>query len=406
MKKAIFTVLLGQYDTLKPPPKYPGWDAVLFTDHNYPSHKTRGWIVNKVSTDSPAKDSRKYKFLSHKYLPHHDLVCHIDASMVLKKQPPNEPMWFHHPRRNNVTVEAKRIIQLQKEAPQTIKAQLDFYAKEGFKDNTGLYQNGLFVRRHTPEQNAMCELVYKTLLAYSCRDQLSLPYAIWKTGVKPEGLTPGIDFLRWVTISPHTKRPQFTQQVKLSAGGTNVHHITPGRADKNLGLAVNSIISALPDQDWICLRDIDTMPPYHLPFFKQCEDIARESNFHLVGCITNRLGLKYQLHNGEFSENFDLKHHAGIGKQRFEQYGSTVENTKQSIAGLFMLFPKSTWLRVKGFPEGGIRINGSFVDWHFSEAVRNAGMRVGIAQGIYLVHNYRMWTEPSKNARRETKHLG
>lgn len=406
MKKAIFTVLLGQYDTLKPPPKFPGWDAVLFTDHNYPTHKTRGWIVNKVSSSNPAKDSRMYKFLSHKYLPHHDLVCHIDASMVLKKEPPSAPLWFKHPRRNSVSVEAKRIIQLKKESPQTINNQLEFYRKEGFPDTIGLFQNGLFVRRHTPEQNSLCELTYNTIVTQSCRDQLALPYAIWKTGIKPEGLTPGSEFLKCVNIDNHSKRPQFVQQIKTQSGGVNVHHITPGRADKNLGLAVNSIISALPDQDWICLRDIDTMPPYHLPFFKQCEDIARESNYHLVGCITNRLGLKYQLHNGEFSEDFNLMNHMVIGKQRFDQYGSHVEGTRNSIAGLFMLFPKSTWLRVKGFPEGGIRINGSFVDWHFSEAVRNAGMRVGIAQGIYLVHNYRMWTEESKNARRETAHLG
>ena len=39
-----------------------------------------------------------------------------------------------------------------------------------------------------------------------------------------------------------------------------VHHITPGRSDLNYGKSINDIIYSLPDEDWICLRDIDTIP--------------------------------------------------------------------------------------------------------------------------------------------------
>ena len=69
-------------------------------------------------------------------------------------------------------------------------------------------------------------------------------------------------------------------------GNIQVHHITPGRSDKNFGRSINQLIENLSDEDWICLRDIDTMPLHHRVFFKQCEDIANSGEFDLVGCMT------------------------------------------------------------------------------------------------------------------------
>ena len=66
-----------------------------------------------------------------------------------------------------------------------------------------------------------------------------------------------------------------------------VHHITPGRADLNFGKAINHVIEFLPDDDWVCLRDIDTLPLHHRVFFKQCEDIANSGEWDLVSCKTN-----------------------------------------------------------------------------------------------------------------------
>jgi len=177
----------------------------------------------------------------------------------------------------------------------------------------------------------------------------------------------------------------------------NVHHITPGRADKDLGRATNDLIRGLPADDWICLRDIDTMPLHHRVFFKQCEDIARDGTFQLVSCMTNRLGLTYQLHGGKASDNWDMKHHYEIALDRFIEYGSEVsEIPRPFIAGVMMLFPVWLWMEVGEFPEGGIQIKGKFLDYIFSDAVRQLGHRVGVAKGIYLFHSYRNWGESTR----------
>jgi len=172
-----------------------------------------------------------------------------------------------------------------------------------------------------------------------------------------------------------------------------VHHITPGKADLNFGKAINDVIEFVPNEDWICLRDIDTLPLHHRVFFKQCEEIAESGEYDLVSCITNRLGVKYQLHNGELSDNFDIRHHLQIANDRYNEYGSTVEESPGNIAGVMMLFSKQTWEDVGRFKEGGVQVNGSFLDYIFSSTVKKIGGKIGIAKGIYLFHIYREWEE-------------
>jgi len=182
-----------------------------------------------------------------------------------------------------------------------------------------------------------------------------------------------------------------------------VHHITPGRADKDLGRALNELIEFLSDEDWICVRDIDTFPLHHRAFFKQCEDIAEANEFDLVSCMTNRQGVLYQCHNGICSEDFNIKNHVKIAHERYDKYGSLVEESPNPlIAGVMMLFSKQTWEDVGRFPEGGIAYKGSYLDNVLSRYVEKIGGKIGIAKGIYMFHLYREW---GKEPRYEQSHL-
>lgn len=172
-----------------------------------------------------------------------------------------------------------------------------------------------------------------------------------------------------------------------------IHHITPGRTDLNFGKSINDLIEFLPDEDWICLRDIDTVPLHHRVFFKQCEDIAKSGEYDLVSCMTNRLGIAYQLHDGKISNNFDINFHLKIAHDRYNKHGSNVSEAPGPIAGLLMLFSKQTWEDVGRFREGGVQVNGSFLDFLFSRHVKKIGGKIGIAKGMYLFHIYREWAD-------------
>jgi len=187
-----------------------------------------------------------------------------------------------------------------------------------------------------------------------------------------------------------------------------IAYIKQGRSDKNLGKSINDLVRHLPDDWWICSMDIDTIPVYHEIFYKTIEALT-QSDYALIGCMTNRIGLKHQLHNGELSQNWDLQHHRQIAKDRFKEYGTKITECNfevgklaDTIAGFFLLFPKRTWNEVGGFPEGGIRIGPDMIDYIFNDKIKRKGLKIGIAQGLYIFHQYR---PDHVNPRARTEHL-
>jgi len=389
-KKVVYTVVLGGYDEISPAPKFEGWDFVVFTDDL--SINADGWYIINIDGDDK-KECRKYKFLSHVYLSGYDLVCYIDGNVRLIAEPPSHPIWFTHRMHNSVYQFAMtRSIDLD-----MIKRQIRYYMELRFSDKLGLYHNNFFVRSNRNEvQNKLMEKVWDVIEEHTDVDELAVPFAMWVTQSRMENIQHQSLQSRYIKVKPHKKQQEDKKNV-------SVHHITPGRSDKNIGRAINEIIERLPENDWICLRDIDTLPMYHEKIYQQCEDIARAGEFDLVGCMTNRLGLHYQLVGGRKSNDSDVMNHRKIAVDLYKQHGYNVMPIQQVIGGLFVLFPKSTWRQVGGFPEGGIQIQGHFFDYHFCKKVMQHRLRIGIAKGIYLFHYYRF--EHGEDTRKAISHL-
>lgn len=391
-KKVVYTVVLGEYDEISPAPKFEGWDFIVFTDDILLN--SDGWTKYLVEgCKDLQKESRRYKFLSHVYLSEYDLVCYIDGNVRLMSEPPSHPIWFSHRLRNSVYEEAMtRFIDVD-----MIKRQIRYYMELRFSDKGGLYHNNFFVRSNRNEvQNKLMEKVWDIVSEHTAVDELVVPFAMWVTQTRMENIQSQALQSRYIKVKPHKKQIEDKRKV-------NVHHITPGRSDKNIGRAINEIVKALPDNDWICLRDIDTLPMYHEKIYQQCEEIAQAGEFDLVGCMTNRLGLHYQLVGGRKSNDSDILNHRKIGVDLYNKHGNEIMPIQQVIGGLFMLFPKSAWKQVGGFPEGGIQIQGHFFDYHFCKKVMQQRLRIGIAKGIYLFHYYRF--EHGEDTRKAVAHL-
>ena len=376
MKKTIFTVLIGNYDTLLPAPNFPGWDAILITDQILPDYLC--WTVKHVQPEPKIGDkklSRKYKILSHVFLEEYDLVCYIDANVSLLQAPSNETTFFAHPQRRNVQQEAVAVIRLKKDDAKVVQNQYAKYRKEGFKDRSGLFCNRFFVRDHGYELNDMFTMWFGEIEQHSYRDQLSLPYvtALTKTKLPTKPYRTAEQYIKVHAHRPHT---------------INIHYITPARSDKQYGKAINQLVQHLPDSDWICLRDIDTIPLNHAEMIPQLEQIVREhgGTYDCFGAITNDLGLAYQLAQRKLNRTYNLEEHRIITDQLREQYGTEVEpNREYHIGGFFMLFSKKIWSKVGGFVDEVYK-DRHFFDWHFCKAIKKAGGKIGIAKGVYIFH--------------------
>lgn len=181
--------------------------------------------------------------------------------------------------------------------------------------------------------------------------------------------------------------------------GFNVYYFTPARGDKNLGKACNDHCRSVPnDDDWICLRDGDTMmltPNYS----KHIEDIIERNkdNYDVIGCMTNRIGLAHQMINKKMSEDTDIRNHMNIAFELEKSNYGEVVRSPSYVAGHFMLFSKRAWVE-HPFEEGKILITKivnkkreiGFVDYWFSNFFYKR-KRVGIATGLYIFHLYRLF---------------
>lgn len=189
MKKVIYTVITGNYDEVLPAPNYPGWDCILFTDKEVDDY---GWEVRQIEKGDSLIQSRDVKIRSHKWLPEYDLYCYIDGNQKFIKPPPNEPIWFMHQRRKNIFEEAQQIINNGRFPTDIINAQIDYYKEQGYED-CGLYLNGFHVRRNDEDINYLHDVWFKETCRFVPRDQLTLPYAMWLTGIYPEEIHSGHD---------------------------------------------------------------------------------------------------------------------------------------------------------------------------------------------------------------------
>lgn len=382
MKKLIYTVVTGNYDTPKGGALSKEFDHVIFTDN--PDVKLEGWKTILVpESDDPKKLSREIKINVHKFIDGYNLFVYVDANYRIERDlngyiDDNFRAGFlahNHPKRNDIYQEAKAIVRLGKDSQSVVADQVAKYKALGVKVGSGLYQNGFFIRDNTV--NGLCEAWYNEVEKYSYRDQLSLP--VVARNVDGFRSIPS-RFSQYLTLVPHEEfRPE----------PPTVYYFRPMCGDKTkYGSLLNNHCESVPnDDDWICITDQDTCFLHEFTG-KLIEDviIKHGKNYDLFGCVTNRLGLSHQTPFG-ISKETDMIKHREIAVDLYERRYSDVLPVPENnvVAGMFMLFKKSTWENNK-FIDGIIGSDGRFFDWHFSQGVK----RKGIIQGLYLFHYYRL----------------
>lgn len=175
-----------------------------------------------------------------------------------------------------------------------------------------------------------------------------------------------------------------------------VFYSNPYSTQKNIGKALNNFCELLPDDAWICLQDGDMQ--YLTPDWGvQIETVINNfgSKFSLIGCVTNRLGRRIQLADGVDYDNHDMKYHYDKALYFSKNHFGVVEDItdKKYVAGMFMLFPKWVWNRVK-FEENNIAFDDAF-----SKGVLKIGGRIGLMKGLYVYHSYRIWSDTPRGTR-------
>ncbi len=195
MKKwVIYTALFGDYDYLKDPDEsVEEFDLICFTDQA--NLKSDVWKVVYVpaSDKYSARMNRKYKLLPHLFLRDYEVSIYIDVSIRVLKSPTalvseilksNDIILSKHKLRDCIYEEARECVIFRKADYSATVDQIRRYREEGFPRHFGLYENGVLIRRHnSPQLIRLMEQWWEEYNRGSFRDQLSLPYILWKNDI-------------------------------------------------------------------------------------------------------------------------------------------------------------------------------------------------------------------------------
>lgn len=399
-KKVIYTAVFLGYDILRKPHVYTSnWDYVCFTDD--PTLEDELWDIRLIDITGP-NASRKVKMLPHKYLPNYEQWFYIDASVRPRKHMnfdscPFEWLGFKHGNKDPFE-EYHRIVSQGKGNIEILINQLHDYLAQGVKEKKGHMAGGVLFRKNTKAVRKLNEQWWAEWEKYPSRDQAGLYKTLHESKVDwhflddlipPEGFEFNLHRFR----SPLRER-----------GGT-IYEFTPsgiGENYKDYGRALNAHCALVPyDEDWIIIRDQDTMyfPLNHRAIIR--EATQRYPDTGVFGAYTNRIGLQWQLVEDQLSDNPNVTDHFQMAKHLEEKHGSECKViTQGGIAGFFMMFRKSTWKNV-AFNEGDMGNCDVLFDWAFSIKVRDElKLKLRLIKGLYLFHFYRFHKDV-----RDTTHI-
>lgn len=200
-KDVVYTAVFDNYDSVAEVDSTWACDFLCFTDN--PELVSKGWkvICVKPISEDPALTNRQYKILPHKYLSTYVRSLYIDANFQILSDP--SPLFDKyldvdcialpvHKDRHCSYEEAKLCIKIGRVDKIATESQMQRYASDGFPQQFGLTENGLIFRRHTdPSIVKLMESWWIEYCEGARRDQLSLPYLLWKAQIQFTEVTDG-----------------------------------------------------------------------------------------------------------------------------------------------------------------------------------------------------------------------
>jgi hypothetical protein len=167
-----------------------------------------------------------------------------------------------------------------------------------------------------------------------------------------------------------------------------IYHFNTLFSGKSIGKYYNDCCSIVPAKNWICFWDSDVMVFNTFVRWNEFLEKIIEKNpeVKLFSCVTGRIGTHKQRLGETQDTNPSMLFHRQVSEAIYKKKNFSVRRDSRTISGLMMLFNKDTWTKAGGFVETGI----AGVDTAFSKNVyENIGC-VGIIEGLYVMHYYRL----------------
>lgn len=196
---ALYTCVTEGYEATFP--RVPSFDSIqakfIFCDFDVPP--SAGWtkrdFASPKSISRPDLINRYHKIFGHRLLNDYDISIYIDGNILLYADPSdlienfiqsNVPIGLsRHPQRTNIFQEYEACLSLGKfknHEMNRASKQTEHYLADGFKGINTLFYGGLIFRNHAFQVELECLMNrwWLEICTFTARDQISLPYALWK----------------------------------------------------------------------------------------------------------------------------------------------------------------------------------------------------------------------------------
>lgn len=196
---AVYTCIIGNYDKIYRPQYIPNnCDFFIITDQEVQADLDIKFInPNKfnISNLDSISCNRYFKMNPQVVFPDYDYSVYIDGNIevysdlteLVNKIPESGIGFYAHSKRNCIYKEYEVCRLLGKGNAKKIYKQIEKYKKDGFPKGFGMVEANVIAREHN---NSTCkkimELWWKEYSIWGERDQISLPYVLWKSGMRIE----------------------------------------------------------------------------------------------------------------------------------------------------------------------------------------------------------------------------
>lgn len=196
-KIAIYTCIFGNYDKIYEPKSVPNnCDFYIVTDQNIPENSLFNTVnINQdyISEMNNVMKNRFFKMNPHLIFPEYEYSIYIDGNIeiysdlseLINKIHKTGVAFHAHSKRNCIYNEFEVCKILKKGNANMIEKQIKLYNQEGFPHDFGMVEANVIARQHN---NLICKNLmnswWKEYELWGERDQISLPYVLWKHKMK------------------------------------------------------------------------------------------------------------------------------------------------------------------------------------------------------------------------------
>lgn len=171
-----------------------------------------------------------------------------------------------------------------------------------------------------------------------------------------------------------------------------LYFFTPYSFEKQLFNAFDAYMNLIADpNDWVCFMDGD-IAFLKSDFGHQIQTyISAFPDTGLFTCYASRCHYGCQRYPDADYKNESILYHRRKAEEAYSNFHGQVTEIHRRIAGHLMVIQKKTWLMIRPVVKETAsekKILG--VDTKISNAILNAGLKIRLMKGIYVLHYLRL----------------